>query len=256
MEPLEEMPFEYGEYFVSDVIVDGPKERFDGYTIGWPSIAERYVQSKIAVHAHFRHDPGGDIGKSPSFDYCALFYRPAIATENGIGSNIGPLNAETRRGRSSERHNEMPVFVYVGQVAEDGQSMRRRGVRSVVRLQSLNVCLSCDGEVSQSSVALIWPCGNVVDDNKLNLADLIVSRHATEVRDCKGIGERVEGTSQAMNHVTNDQGEIKRDGVGPLNPCYIAGVFFIELGDSSVGLTVCKSLHGAIERVEVFARPC
>src|SRR6266542_5096145 len=251
-----EKAFEFGENVPIDRMPDTPQpwQEFTAVLTG----AEMYCEGKTRVHVHFRWKRHGERPleriDGHAADQCALFYSSReTASELGPNGNVGSKNLDAHICRPMVRKYDVPVLVYVRQIAQNGE--RVMGHPSFVRLQPLDSCL---GEVGNECdpIALSFEiCGPIGDRELDGSQNLVVGGSDPLPLHHERVNQTVERTTHSMDNVSNHHAPVGVDLSQIDNPRFVGSCFRIELDGEMVWCTVEKNAHGLFESVEMFTRP-
>ena len=84
-------------------------------------LSKLYVESELAVHVHIRVRAGRESEQFAARDYCALFYRADVACDERARLNTGAMELNAGGRCTAECGEDVPVFVEVGKIAQDGE---------------------------------------------------------------------------------------------------------------------------------------
>jgi hypothetical protein len=184
---------------------------------------------------------------------CASFHRHE-SIENVGGPDQWPFEAKLSPRNLLEGCTEQPVLVRIVEVAEHPEEGRQFGVRSLVRLRSLDVCLSssANGGEPVAFDRLREHLGTVCDRE---LKSFEMGRHGfSAVLDGKSINKTVKSRPQIMDAISGDQGpSVQRRG-GPQisNDETVAASVSVTLSGDDIRVTVAPYRNIGLESLEVF----
>lgn len=262
-EPLEEEIFERGENLGVDGVVYPAKDANNG--AGVITRAEQYVQGKIGVHLHIgwkrdRTVSGAGIEENQAPNVCALFYRPRESgAELRSGGHARSEDFDAKVGPSRIGQDDVPVLVYVRQVAQDSEGVEIAGIPSVVRLQSLDFCLSKRREKGHPALLSFFlggvvPAERVVANGELQLSGP-VGGSLPGMLTGEGVRDIVERTPHAVNNVADHHAPVRVHGPQLRDVRVVSSCFRVELDGEMTWCTLTKNPDGFIESIEMFTCP-
>lgn len=244
--------FEGGEDGVPDEIPNGREEWDDELPRGHRrSLVEGYRAAELELHVHLRTRQR--LGLK---DYCAVFTRAeprADEVRDLAFSDVEAPNLPDARDQGRES-----VLVEVVETVQDAQQTL---ISSVVRLESLKGCVHAGWH------PLLWSdlcahgsteLGGRRGDRELShllVRGWVGARH----HDCEPVGEVVEGMTEVVDHVADQEPEGAVVGVVRLLEDaeandVVAGLK-VTLSDDQAGVAFRPPLLGRVKRVQVFERP-
>jgi hypothetical protein len=241
------------EDVVSDVHNCTLKETGHGTPERWRSLLEDYVELHRALHVHLWLR--SDIGELPRGDYCIVFESAGSAPDHDRASfDLWPTECDASRGTHNASHNDVAMFVDIGEVTDNGQWIAKSRHPSIVRLQRLNRGLRVGMHEAESSVASSVELGGAIANEELHPLRLFVGQGSGVLRG-ESVRDTVERASQTVEDVAYAETPIVGDWFHHLQACGVLAFFRVLLSDEMVGVAIEKNPDGVIERIEVLLGP-
>ena len=261
MESLKHIRAEGRDNIPANKVVNVRQDIKDRQSSTWPFWTERYTRDEIEIHVHlwFNRPAKHSMHRN---DYCAIF-KSAQGQGEAILSNCMPktANLDIATGETGVRHAHHSMFVMVRKFVKKPEGVQiRRPVRSVVRLQGLDDCLSVVGEVFDfgqpaSSSWLATPPVNLEINIPIKENGELGSLHAPSIFDTGNRDEMVESGAEIIDTVSDDRPPLRW---GWLNDPYTNDHLiriYLEIEDVSVSVRVKELLGLPLQRLKVFGRP-
>lgn len=145
----------------------------------------------------------------------------------------------------------MPVLVDVAQALQDDERMHLGRPLAMVRLQALDACPHFFREQSKASAHAFFEISARLADGKLDVFGRLF-RDTPAGLHRERVGEVVQGTSQVVKGVTQEEAESDRNGKNDPEPHEVVARLQLNLIDEGVWLTVKESLDGVLEFLEII----
>ena len=249
---LIEEPFQVPDSSKPDETDNVPQSRYYDGTVGG-TVRERYMQSELSVHTHVRIQRRGE--PEPR-DLCAVFKR---AEENLVAELAGDASRQAVCRIGKDRTSEMKhlMLVDVRQLLENPERMSFDVLASVVRLQSLDDCLSVwldAPNLLQAAATGRLAAGNTrVNARVTEYGELRSRKAVSSVADTELPSEVIERRPDVMHTLAYRDPPL----VGRLfaDTCAEDLPFFVELGLDSVRVTREEARDILIEGFQMLLRP-
>ena len=239
-------------------LVHRDQGRADGQASTWPFYAERYTRGVLEVHLHLWSEFLAEHGTEMS-NYCAVFQSAHGKSESLDLTMAETLDVDVPAGKAGMGEVYSPVFVMVRDFVKKPKRVKVwRPVRSIVRLNTLDVCLGIDGETfnlseatSGSRVAILLEFGvplAVKEDRELGLVVRSPMFHS-------GDGDEVvKPRSQVIEAVADNNTPFWWQ--WPQNPQSddALGMVRLEVEDWVVRVVLKEGLDLPPQRLKVFCR--
>jgi hypothetical protein len=219
-------------------------------------MADGYEEGKLVVVLHiriWRID-----GKEQNF--CATFYRST--QDMDLRRRADSTGDQTKWSEELKftccemlhGYVEQPVLVRIVKVSNQAKEWRQALVRSIVRLQSLDYCLSrtVNGGRHPSSRPLVVKSFSGASDRKLE--GIGIGRRASPaVSNRESINKVVECRSEVVDAIAADQRPtVDRRGLSDLNDHTVSAAVQIALLNDDIRVTLSPCDEFGIKSIEVF----
>lgn len=226
----------------------------------WPFWAERYTGGELEIHVHLWFNRSAQHSMHLN-DYCAIFKSAHGQGEATLSNCMSKTsNVDVTSGDAGVRHVNLPMFGMVRDFVKKPKRVQiRRPVRSVVRLQALEECLSFDGEVCDfgqptSSGWLATPV-NLEINLPVNENGELGPVHAPTVLHTGNRDEMVESGAEIIDTISDDSPPLIW---GWLDDPYTNDHFIhigLEVEDGVVRVGVKELINLPLQGIKVFGRP-
>lgn len=214
-------------------------------------MTDRYCQvnAEIVLHVKRRTIEG------ERRDLCAVYHGTDVENwHHGLTWDQATDVAELPLNRLGDAHLEQPVLVRIVEVAEDSKEWREFWVRSVVRLQSLDLCPHSLAEALDAPLLAPEAIGRVRDGKSED--PFIGGRILIRFDDSDAIDGVVEGGPKIMDAVAGEerppfQGRLLIDVYDDAIP----GCVRVSLSDDAIRATVSPGRNLVFDGLQVFLSP-
>ncbi len=215
------------------------------------SVADGYAKGNIIPVVHIRLR----CGEIEECNFCASFYRVSQPVNINRSAPRGYELYLPARG-VTEDYIEQSVLVKVIEVSQDGQDRREVGVRSVVRLRSLNKCLSLPANAIHSPTPLLDTEGiGGITDRELKFPG-IRRGIGTAILDSQCVNKMVQRGAQIPDAISGNKGpSIYRRILQDIDEKGVAATLSLTLSPDGMRTILLPRLQFGVESVEVFLCP-
>lgn len=206
-------------------------------------MADRYVEGRVVIIAHVRI-----IAVEFEDRFCLTVYR-RLENSDCRGGTIG-LNTNVSTPGVPGGYCEKPMLVRVIEVGEQGQKGRETLVDSVVRLQSLDLCLARSAERPEPPIPSGAPLLLFGDEGELKVSPFRRGI-SSAVPDSNCVDRMIESGTKIVKAVPGDQRPmIQRRGISDADCDAVA--LTIDLFGDDIGIAVLPRVHPVEINFQVF----
>lgn len=155
----------------------------------------------------------------------------------------------------TEHWGHKPVFIGVRDISEYGEEFKLRPLPSVVRLKLFNGCFpSSLNEGNLPLSTLTTELASAVTDGELGDFPISGTTLSDQFRQGECENDVIEGGSHVGNGVADNEAPVNGQGLILANRIGLEALSFVV--GSGVWTLLKKPIHGFVEAVQVYLRPC
>jgi hypothetical protein len=211
-----------------------------GSNVRW-SIAKEYLNARTNIHIH--------IGFDDLEEYCAILDKDSEIS--CLGNIIEDSRDADFSPESASSEKQVPMFIRVVQDMEIPKSLPEIGVsRTIARLKRIDNSNRCVGHPLELVPLLEFIFVDVVKDR-----ELISMGGFVPFRQNKLIDEMVEGATEVVEHLPNEQTDTARYGRHLLEAVDALSRCVIDIFGDSVRFRATKGRQLSIQYLKVLSGP-
>lgn len=188
--------------------------------------------------------------------YLLATFQRQQGVEHIVNSPVWPCEAKLTVGDLLKGHSEQPVLVRVVEIPDHPEQGRQEWVRSLVRLEVLDLGL-CNGQDLPESISLDTVLEQVLPicDGKLQTS-MIGGACTTPIADCESVNKIIQGRAKTSDAIRSDQGPSIQVGLlADLQENTVLATIGGVISAGAIGSTIIPFAPFTLESIQMFLRP-